>query len=77
MLTVDSPRADGPRYVRGHGVTLAMVALGTCMYGFMMWWYARANGRRERGEMREEHRLMSEEELMELGDDSPCFRYTA
>ncbi|KEY68019.1 hypothetical protein S7711_08378 [Stachybotrys chartarum IBT 7711] len=70
------PRSDAPRYVRGHAVTLSMVALGTLIYGFMWFAYDRINRRRDAGDMSEKHRGMSEEELKELGDDSPHYRYT-
>lgn len=53
-----------------------MVAMGTCIYGFMWFWYWRANKKRAAGEMSEKHRGMEEEELMELGDDSPRYSYT-
>lgn len=53
-----------------------MVALGTLIYGFMWFAYDRINRRRDAGEMSEKHRGMSEEELKELGDDSPHYRYT-
>ncbi|QPG94013.1 hypothetical protein C2857_004028 [Epichloe festucae Fl1] len=71
------PKPDQPRYIRGHAVCLAMVGMGTAMYGFLWYWYWRENRRREEGGvMSEKHRGMEEEELVELGDDSPRFRYT-
>ncbi|KAG5978728.1 hypothetical protein E4U55_006012 [Claviceps digitariae] len=70
------PNPDQPRYIRGHAVSLALVGTSTAIYGFLWFWYWRENGRRDRGIMREEHRAMSEEELAELGDESPRFRYT-
>ncbi|OAQ66151.2 MFS transporter [Pochonia chlamydosporia 170] len=70
------PKPDGPRYIRGHAVCLSMVGMGTAIYGFLWFWYSRENGRRERGVVGEKYRDMEEEELMELGDDSPRFRYT-
>lgn len=76
MLTWDSPAADKPRYTRGHAVTLSMVGLGTLIYAFLWYWYARENRQRDAGKMKEEHRGLDEEELMELGDESPHFRYT-
>lgn len=71
-----SPARDSPRYVRGHAVTLAMVAMGTAIYACMWFWYWRANKRRAAGHMSDKHRRMTEEELAELGDDSPRYRYT-
>jgi sugar phosphate permease len=70
------PIADQPRYVRGHAVTLSMVALGTIIYGFMWFWYQRLNKLRDAGEVDEKYRGLEDDELKELGDDSPHFRYT-
>ncbi|TWU75896.1 hypothetical protein ED733_005900 [Metarhizium rileyi] len=69
------PKPDGPRYIRGHAVCLGMVGMGTAIYGFLWFWYWRENGKREKGLTKEEYRHMGEDELMELGDDSPRFRY--
>lgn len=55
---------------------LAMLGMGTAIYGFLWYWYGRENRRREGGAVSERHRGMGEEELVELGDDSPQFRYT-
>lgn len=67
---------DKPRYTRGHAVTLSMVGMGTIVYGFMWWWYARENSRRAAGEVKDKHRGLEEEEMKELGDESPIYRYT-
>ncbi|KAM0494726.1 hypothetical protein ACHAP9_003645 [Verticillium nonalfalfae] len=72
----DSGSADGPRYIRGHATTLAMVSMATCIYAFMWWYFNRQNNQRDRGELSDKHRDLSEEELAELGDESPHFRYT-
>ncbi|KAG8405767.1 hypothetical protein J3458_021701 [Metarhizium acridum] len=69
------PKPDAPRYIRGHAVCLSMVGMGTAIYGFLWFWYWRQNKRREAGVMEDKFRDMEEEELMELGDDSPRFRY--
>jgi hypothetical protein len=53
-----------------------MVGMGTAIYGFLWFWYWRVNRDRDNGVMSEKHRNMEEHELMELGDDSPSFRYT-
>jgi hypothetical protein len=72
------PASDAPGYTRGHAVTLSMVGLGTAIYAFMWWWYRRENDRRDEGTMSGRRRWegLTEEELMELGDDSPRYRYT-
>ncbi|KPM38440.1 putative transporter [Neonectria ditissima] len=70
------PAADKPRYIRGHAVTLSMVGLGTIIYGLLWFWYRRENQLRIAGQIKEKHRGMDDEELMELGDESPHYRYT-
>lgn len=57
-------------------MTLAMVGLGAAIYAAMWLWYKRENERRERGEVDEKHKDLTEEELKELGDESPHYRYT-
>ncbi|KAK5995499.1 putative transporter [Cladobotryum mycophilum] len=70
------PKPDGPRYTRGHAVSLSMVGLGTVIYAFLWFWLRRENQRRDAGEVDEKYRDLDEEELKELGDDSPHYRYT-
>lgn len=55
---------------------MAMVAFAITCYAIMWYHLRRINTRRERGE--EEHLIagMTDEEVAELGDDSPRFRYT-
>ncbi|QUC20863.1 uncharacterized protein UV8b_05104 [Ustilaginoidea virens] len=70
------PKSDQPRYVRGHAVCLAMVGMGTAIYAFLWYWLRRVNAARERGLVSDKHRGLADEQLQELGDDSPGFRYT-
>ncbi|KAL6875106.1 major facilitator superfamily domain-containing protein [Trichoderma novae-zelandiae] len=70
------PALDKPRFIRGHAVSLSMVGVGTCIYGFLWFWFWRANKSRDAGELSEEHQGLQDEELKELGDDSPHYRYT-
>jgi hypothetical protein len=53
-----------------------MVAWACAVYAFMWFYFARVNARRARGE--EDHKIegMSDDEIAELGDDSPRFVYT-
>lgn len=53
-----------------------MVGFGTCVYGFLWFWFWRANKNRDAGELSEEHQGLPDDELKELGDDSPHFSYT-
>lgn len=70
------PPTDAPRYIRGHGVSLSMVGMGVLIYAFLWQWYRRENARREAGEVDEKYSGLSEDELKELGDESPHYRYT-
>ncbi|OAA49756.1 hypothetical protein BBO_01391 [Beauveria brongniartii RCEF 3172] len=53
-----------------------MVAMGTVIYGLLWAWYKRENERRAAGVVKEAHQQMSDDELRELGDESPHYRYT-
>ncbi|WQF85443.1 Putative major facilitator superfamily, MFS transporter superfamily [Colletotrichum destructivum] len=67
---------DKPRYIRGHAVTLSMVGMATCLYGFLWFWYWRENKQREAGRVQSKYADLSDDELAELGDESPRYRYT-
>lgn len=69
------PNTDAPRYVRGHAVTLAMVGMAGVIYGSLTLWFARENRLRDEGKVNADHASLSEDELQELGDESPKFRY--
>lgn len=66
---------EAPRYVRGNTVTLALVGFSGVLYAFMWFWYTRLNKRRASG--LEDHKIAgkSEEEIQEMGDLNPRFRY--
>lgn len=55
---------------------MAMVAFAITCYAFMWFHLRHINTRREKGE--EDHVIagMSDEEVAEMGDNSPKFRYT-
>ncbi|KAK0625223.1 DNA-repair protein rad2 [Bombardia bombarda] len=66
--------AERPRYIKGNAVSLAMVGMATCVYGFLWFWYSRENGKREANEtLLPEHAGLSDDELAELGDESPHY----
>ncbi|KAJ1325670.1 MFS transporter ACS family allantoate permease [Microdochium nivale] len=65
-----------PRYVLGNAVSLAMVGMATGLYGGLWFHYDRQNKARAAGLVKPEHANLSEEELAELGDESPAYRYT-
>ncbi|KAF1920552.1 high-affinity nicotinic acid transporter-like protein [Ampelomyces quisqualis] len=70
------PAADRPRYIKGHAITMAMVAFAIACYTVLWIALKRINDRRDKGE--EDHLMaaMTDDEVAELGDDSPRFRYT-
>ncbi|PWY75868.1 MFS general substrate transporter [Aspergillus eucalypticola CBS 122712] len=66
---------EAPRYVRGNAVTLSLVGFAGVVYGLMWWYYHGKNKRREQGLEDEKIVGMSEEEIEEMGDRNPRFRY--
>lgn len=46
------------------------------LYGFLWFWYDRLNKQRDTGVMLVQYEGLSDDELAELGDESPHFRYT-
>lgn len=71
-----SPTADGPQYVKGHAITLSLVGLAGLIYAFLWWHFRRLNMRRDAGEGEDGIRGLTTSEIMELGDESPRYRYT-
>ncbi|KAK6533989.1 hypothetical protein TWF281_005330 [Arthrobotrys megalospora] len=69
------PARDGPQFIKGHAVTIAMISVGMMAYGTLLGYYISENKARDAGER--DHLLegKSEEEIDEMGDDSPRFRY--
>jgi hypothetical protein len=70
-----SPTREGPRYIRGHAITLALVAMAVVVYLLMWTYFSTVNKQRAEGRLDRKHEGLSEDELAELGDDSPHFRY--
>lgn len=70
------PSSEGPRYLRGHAVSLAMVGMASIIFAFMSWYLSKMNHRRGRGEEDAKVANMSDVEIAELGDESPRYIYT-
>lgn len=70
------PDSEGPRFVRGHAVTMALVALGCVIYAYMHLHFGRENTKRERGLRDEKMRGLEEDEILALGDENPRYRFT-
>ncbi|PMD41347.1 MFS general substrate transporter [Hyaloscypha variabilis F] len=66
----------GPRYVKGHSITLALVGFAAVVYALMSWWLRREN----RARMLLERNDFNEGNLMQginnVGDRNPRFLYT-
>ncbi|KAJ5706778.1 hypothetical protein N7488_006579 [Penicillium malachiteum] len=70
------PSSEGPRYVRGNAVTLTLVGFAGVLYGVMWICLRFINKRRDQGAEDERIATLSEEEIEELGDRNPRFRYS-
>ncbi|KAI5304041.1 hypothetical protein KEM56_006916 [Ascosphaera pollenicola] len=68
---------EAPTYRTGHGFTLAVTFMSACLYGFLSWHYTRVNKRRDEGKENYKIEGLSEEEIQEMGDRNPRFRYTS
>ncbi len=64
---------DAPKYLLGHGLEIGFVTLGLCACIALRVNYGRINAKRERGG---EAEGLTDEQLADLGDKSPTFRYT-
>ncbi|KAG5795453.1 hypothetical protein H9Q69_005502 [Fusarium xylarioides] len=67
---------EGPRFVKGHAVSMALVAMSSLIYMAFWAWFRRQNKRKVGG--KEDHRIqgLTEEEAEELGEHNPRFHYT-
>lgn len=70
------PAAEGPRFVRGHAVSLSMVAFAMVVYAVMWWVFSRENMKRRNGERDSRIEGLSEHEIAALGDENPRFIYS-
>ncbi|KAM0310488.1 hypothetical protein ACHAPQ_012487 [Fusarium lateritium] len=67
---------EGPRFVKGHAVSMALVAMSSFIYLAFWAWFRRQNKRKVEG--KEDYRIqgLTEEEAEELGEHNPRFHYT-
>ena len=61
---------------RGHGVTMALLALAAAIYGGMSFYFGYVNKRRSDGLEDSKIEGMTSDEAEELGDRSPRYIYT-
>ncbi|KAJ5198174.1 uncharacterized protein N7498_007291 [Penicillium cinerascens] len=69
------PSTEGPRYIKGHGITLALLGAAFCLFVVTMLYFARVNKRRMEGKEDAKIAGLTEEVINELGDRSPRFMY--
>ncbi|KAL8715427.1 MAG: hypothetical protein Q9220_000761 [cf. Caloplaca sp. 1 TL-2023] len=69
------PTDDTPRYVMGHAVTIALLALSAVVSGVLWWSMVNINKRRAAGKEDGKTVGLSEEQIDELGDMSPRYVY--
>ena len=67
---------EAPRFIRGHAVTLGLVAFSAILYGLMSLYFVRRNRSRKEGKEDGLTSAKSEAEIAELGDENPRFMYT-
>lgn len=67
---------EAPYYWTGYGVSLGAVAISLAATVFMRWKLQRINAQRDAMSLEEVHAHYSNQELQEMGDESPLFRYT-
>ncbi|KAL2450872.1 putative transporter [Exophiala dermatitidis] len=70
------PTSDAPRYIRGHAVSLAMVAMAAVIYTIMSIYFVTRNKHRRTGGEESNIAGKSEEEIAEMGDENPRFVFT-
>ncbi|KAJ5542683.1 Major facilitator superfamily domain general substrate transporter, partial [Penicillium sp. DV-2018c] len=70
------PNSEGPRFVRGNAVTLALVGFAGVVYGGMWFSYRVINRRRVQGLEDEKIASLSDQEIQEMGDRNPRFLYS-
>jgi hypothetical protein len=69
-------KPDAPRYILGHAVTLAMVAMGVVIYSLMSIYFYRRNKNRQAGKDNDILIGKTETEISELGDEHPAYVFT-
>ncbi|KIH88118.1 MFS transporter [Sporothrix brasiliensis 5110] len=67
------PAAEGPRYVKGHAISLAMGAFAVVTYGLVWAYYVYENKQRTAGKRDARISGLTDDQVRELGDKSPHF----
>ena len=66
---------EGPRYTKGHAVTLGMVALASIVFASMSVYFMGRNSRRRAGLENKKIEGKTESEIAEMGDESPMYNF--
>lgn len=67
---------EAPDYWTGYGVSLGVVVLSLIAAIFLRWKLTAINKDRDALNVDEIYARYSEQELVDMGDDSPLFKYT-
>ncbi|KFA81386.1 hypothetical protein S40288_08383, partial [Stachybotrys chartarum IBT 40288] len=67
---------EGPRFITGHAVSMALIAMSSVIYLAFWWYFSTLNKRKKAGKEDYKVRGMTEEEIEELGESNPRFMYT-
>ena len=67
---------EAPQYWTGYGTSLGVIVLSLSASIFLRFKYKSINTKRDAMTPAEVREKYSEQELQEMGDDSPFFRYT-
>ncbi|KAL4876349.1 major facilitator superfamily domain-containing protein [Aspergillus karnatakaensis] len=67
---------EAPYYWTGYGTSLAVIGVSLSAAVFLRFKFAQLNKRKEMMTVEEVYARFTEEELLDLGDESPLFRYT-
>lgn len=70
------PTLEGPRFLMGHGVTLALVGWAGINFAIMSLYYIRENKTRASGQRDSSVEGKTEAEINEMGDRNPRFMFT-
>lgn len=62
--------------MRGHAVTMSLVAFGSVLYCVMYFYFDQANKKRAEGRCDVVTQGLNEEEILALGDENPRFVFS-
>ncbi|EEY22343.1 high-affinity nicotinic acid transporter [Verticillium alfalfae VaMs.102] len=68
--------SDSPRFIKGHAISMAFVCMSSVIYMSFWAYFKFLNKKRDEGKEDEKVRGKTEEEIREMGEYNPRFRYT-